>query len=234
MVGVLKAMLNFAVTITLIICVPAVAWTQRRKTSIDTRKTVRIDEKKPTIYLEFVRTGTCRYAQSSTVLSESPCQSNRTDIKVDVFEAVWLRIRNNSRWSIELKAGNLYAQFKPFVLQDKRVVSVLPDGFEIDAVYSVEAEQGYERIETEKGTEYKFIDVKAPYVAPFSVSARVFLPPGRSLIFAVKREHLTKHLKIFPTYKYEWETSEKDSGFDEPRHQVYFSDYKLGKALKKH
>jgi hypothetical protein len=226
-------MLKVFVSMTFIICAAVVASAQRNNVPPDTRKTVRLDEKKPAIYLEFVKIGTCSYAKSFTVLSESPCQSKRTDIKVDVFEAVWLRIRNNSRWSIELKAGNLYTQFEPFTLQDKRIVSVLPDGFEVDAEYGVEAEQGYERIETEKGTEYKFIDVKAPYVAPFSVSAQIFLPPGRSLIFAVKREHLAKHLKIFPTYKYEWETSEKDSGFEEPRHRVYFSEYKLEKALER-
>jgi hypothetical protein len=227
-----NSMLKILIATTLGISLAASALAQNNIPR-DTRSGVRIDQKKPAIYLEFVRIGTCSHAPSFTVLSENPCQSKRTDINLEVFDAVWLRIRNNSRWSIELKAGNLYAQTDGFSLQDKRMVSVLPEGFEIDAEYDVEAERGYDRIETDTGTKYVFIDVKAPYVDPFAVSSPIFLPPGRSLIFAVKREHLAKHLRVFPTYKYEWETSEKDSGFEEPRHRVYFSDYHLGKALEK-
>ncbi|HKQ99991.1 MAG TPA: hypothetical protein VJT09_04920 [Pyrinomonadaceae bacterium] len=202
---------------------------------LDTRKSVRIDVKKPAIYLEFVRVGTCSRAKTFTVLKENPCQSKREDVSVDTFDAVWLRARNNSRWSIELKTGNIYPSPKTdgYALQDGRMVAGITDGVEMDVEYDVEAERGYERVETAKGVEYKFIDVQAPYISPLAIGFQVFLPPGRSVVFAVRREHLAKFLSVFLRYVYEWETSAKESAFEEPRHRVYFSYYKLEKALEK-
>jgi hypothetical protein len=231
----LVAMLKIIISVTLMICGAFSVSAQRKNASPDTRKTVRIDETKPTVYLEFVKIGTCRHAESFTVLRENPCESKRTDIKTDTFEAVWLRLRNNSRWAIELKAGNIYSSPKSegYGLQDGRGRAGITDGVEMDIEYDVEAERGYDRIETENGTEFKLINVQAPYIERLGVSFQVFLPPGRSVVFAVKREHLAKYLRVFVQYVYEWETSEKISAFEEPKHRVYFSDYKLEKALEK-
>jgi hypothetical protein len=230
----LNPMRKLLISLFLILCV-ALAATAQRKPVLDTRKSIRIDEKKPAIYLEFVKTGTCSHAESFTVLTENPCQSKRKDIGVDTFDAVWLRARNNSRWAIELKAGNIYPSPKTdgYPLQDGRMVAGITDGVEMDIAYDVEAERGYERIETEKGTVYKPIEVLAPYVKQAPGHFQVFLPPGRSVVFAVRREHLAKYLSVYLQYVYEWETSEKYSSFEEPRHRVYFSDYKLEKALEK-
>jgi len=62
----------------------------------------------------------------------------------------------------------------------------------------------------------------------------VFIPSGKSLIFAVRREHLKKYLRVFVLYSYEWETAEKTTNFEEPRHRVYFGWFKLEAALKIH
>ena len=231
----LVVMLKFLIIILLIICGASSVSSQRRNVPLDTRKTVRIDDKKPAVYLEFVKIGTCRHAESFTTLTENPCESKRTDIKVDTFEAVWLRLRNNSRWAIELKAGNIYSSPKTegYGLQDGRGRAGITDGVEMDIEYDIEAERGYDRIETANGTEYKFIDIQAPYIKRLGVSFQVFLPPGRSVIFAVKREYLAKYLSVFVQYVYEWETSEKITAFEEPKHRAYFSDYKLEKALEK-
>ena|GEM_PF-1648181 len=231
----LVAMLKIPISIFLIFCGVLSISAQHKNVPLDTRKTVRVDETKPAIYLEFVKIGTCRHAESFTTLTENPCESKRTDIKVDTFEAVWLRLRNNSRWAIELKAGNIYSSPKTegYGLQDGRGRAGITDGVEMDIEYDVEAERGYDRIETENGTEYKFIDVQAPYIKRMGVSFQVFLPPGRSVIFAVKREYLAKYLSVFVQYVYEWETSEKITAFEEPKHRVYFSNYKLEKALEK-
>lgn len=226
-------MLKHLISLLLVLC-GAAPVTAQRKSVPDTRTSVRIDEKNPAVYLEFVKVGTCSHAGSFTVLTENPCQSKRKDIAVDTFDAVWLRLRNNSRWSLELKAGNIHPSPKTegYDLQDGRAVAGIADGVEVDIEYDVEAERGYERVETGKGTEYKFIDAQAPYIKRLGVSYRVFLPPGRSVIFAVKREYLAKHLSVFVQYVYEWETSERVSAFEEPRHRVYFSYYKLEKALE--
>jgi hypothetical protein len=215
-----------------VLCLPSAGSAQRRYLP-DTRKNVRLVEKKPTIYLEFVRLGTCSRAKSFTVLSSSPCESKRDDIQLDKFEAVWLRVHNNSRWAIGIKAGNLYVfpMADGFTLQDRRTVTAANDGVDIDLQYDVEAERGYERVETEKGTEYQFIDVKPPYIERLGAFSQVWIPPGRSVIFAVKRQYLAKHLMVYLPYKYEWETSQKEVGFEEPEHRAYFSWYKYEKAL---
>lgn len=219
----------------LVVCGVAPSVAAQRKPPGDTRESVRLDAKQPAVYLEFVKVGTCSHAQSFTTLTENPCESRRKDITVDTFEAVWLRLRNNSRWAVELKAGNIYMAPKTdgYRLQDGRMITGASDGVEMDIEYDVEAARGYEEVETDKGTERKLITVQAPYIKRMSVAYQVFLPPGRSLVFAVKREYLAKHLSVFVQYVYEWETSEKHSAFEEPRHRVYFSDYRLQEALKK-
>jgi hypothetical protein len=223
-----------SVCLLLILGVVPLCMGQRKNKRIDNpRKSARLVQSKPIIYLEFAKVGVCNRADSLTVLSSSPCESTRDDIQVQKFEAVWLRLRNNSRWAIEIDAGNLYVSpiADGFRLQDGRVETAAGDGVEIDALYDVEAERGYERIETPNGTEYRFIDVKAPYIERRGMFAPIWVPAGRSIIFAVNREHLAKHLRVYLPYRYEWETGERISRIDEPEHRPYFSWYKLRKAV---
>ena len=226
-------MIKILTCLALTVCVSIPVVAQRRGSRGDTRKSVRLVEKKPTIYLEFVKLGTCSRAESFTVLSSSPCESKREDIRIDKFDAVWLRVRNNSRWAIGIKAGNSYVapMADGFRLQEGRVVTAASEGVDIDLQYDVEAERGYERVETANGTEYQFIDMKAPYIKRLGVFSQIWIPSGRSVIFAVKREYLAKHLMVYLPYRYEWEVSEKETGFEEPEHRAYFSWYKFQKAL---
>jgi hypothetical protein len=226
-------MIKILTCLALTFCFSISVVAQHKGSRGDTRKSVRLVEQKPTIYVEFVKLGACRLAESSTVLSSSPCESKREDIRIDKFDAVWLRVRNNSRWAIGIKAGNAYVapMADGFMLQDKRVVTAASEGVDIDLQYDVEAERGYEMIETANGTEYRFIDVKAPYIKRLGVFSQIWVPAGRSVIFAVKREYLAKHLMVYLPYRYEWEVSEKETGFEEPEHRAYFSWYKFQKAL---
>ena len=216
----------------LVLFVPLTTSAQRRRPP-DTRKNVRLVENKPTIYLEFVKLGVCNRAESFTVLSSSPCESKREDIQIDKFDAAWLRVQNNSRWAIAIKAGNSYVapMADGFMLHDGRTVTAANEGVDIDLQYDVEAERGYERIETASGTEYRFIDVKAPYIKRMGVFSQIWVPSGRSVVFAVKREYFAKHLMIYLPYKYEWETSQRNVGFEEPEHRAYFTWYKFQKAV---
>jgi hypothetical protein len=226
-------MIKILTCFALVLCVSVSVVAQRKGSLGDTRKSVRLVEQKPTIYVEFVKLGTCNRAESFTILSSSPCESKREDIRIDKFDAVWLRVRNNSRWAIAIKAGNSYVtpMADGFRLQDGHIVTAASEGVDIDLQYDVEAERGYERVETTNGTEYQFIDVKAPYIKRLGVLSQIWIPSGRSVIFAVKSEYLAKHLMVYLPYKYEWEVSEKETGFEEPEHRAYFSWNKFQKAL---
>ena len=79
-------------------------------------------------------------------------------------------------------------------------MSAVLNGAEIRARYRVDAEVVWEWIDTPGGREYKLVDVKAPIVnrvSPTGGTSRVWLPPGRSAVFFVKREHLAKYLMVF-------------------------------------
>jgi len=51
------------------------------------------------------------------------------------------------------------------------------------------------------------------------------LRPGKSILFAVPKEHLAEELSIKISYSYEWE----ETGGDNPTHFVYFNSYKIPK-----
>jgi hypothetical protein len=228
-------MLARVIILALLISSASVVGLAQAKRRADTSKTVRLIDDKPTVYLEFVKVGVCRYAHTSTILSGNPCQSTRTDIPIDVFDAVWLRLVNNTRWAIEVRAGNGYVPpiVDGFSLQDKRIVTAANDRAEIDAVYEVEAETGCDfHKDGPNGEPCKPINVQAPDVAKPPVFTRIFIPAGNSLILAVRREHLAEYLKTYVLFSYEWETSAKfPTNFEEPKHRVYFSWYKLEKAI---
>lgn len=108
------------------------------------------------------------------------------------------------------------------------------DGAEVDVIYDVEAETGCDfSEEAPPGQPCKFRDAVAPKISRPGMLSSVFVLPGRSLVFAAKREHLNKYLRVFVQYSYEWETSEEITNFEEPRHRVYFRWFKFETALKK-
>jgi hypothetical protein len=112
------------------------------------------------------------------------------------------------------------------------VVTAVKDNAEIRVRYRVEAEIAWETVDTPSGKERKLVDVKAPTVNRVAaVTSRVWLPPNRSVIFVVKREHLAKYLMVYLPYKYEWDGDQNDMVSTEPQHRIYFSWYSLEKAM---
>ncbi len=215
------------------IAVPSFA---QRRDFRDTKNNVRLVRGKPTIYIEFVKADICEPSHTTTFESWGPCSSPNKDESAESYDAVWLRAHNNSRWAINFDALSSYV--KPIVdaykLTDGRMVSGVRNGAEIRARYRVDAEVVWEWIDTPGGREYKLVDVKAPIVnrvSPTGVTSRVWLPPGRSAVFVVKREHLAKYLMVYRPYKYEWEADQDDFVSSEPQHRVYFSWHSLQKAL---
>jgi hypothetical protein len=229
----LKALFTSLLFVAVLGCMANVS--AQRKRTPDNSRSVRLNERKPTIYLDFVRTGKCRYTPTSSVLAGDPCSSSRTDI-IETFDAVWLRLVNNTRWAIQVHAKNLFIAptADGFVLADRRVVTAVNDGREIDTIYGAEAETGCDfHEEAPPGKPCKLRDAVVPEIPLPGISSPIWIPSGRSAIFAVKREHLSKYLNVFVLYSYEWETDEKRrTNFEEPKHRVYFGWFALETALK--
>jgi hypothetical protein len=165
---------------------------------------------KPTVYITFERAG-----ERKPVYAK---ESNR---------GIWLRLYNNTRWSISFCTESLYIGTKttPLRLSDGRGVLGLRDGVEISPCYEVEAVRGYESERTRDGglVIEKPIQVSTPPVGTRGdVSSISWLPSGRSAIFSIPGEHLAKHLAIYVVFNYEWETGVRDVGNGEPQHRVYF------------
>jgi hypothetical protein len=214
---------GFAGFLFLLICSCLAASAQR---SADTISTVRIDPKKPSIYLEFVRTGTCTHALSFSILTEKPCESKRTDIEVSTFNAVWLRLVNNSRWAIVVSGKNVFQSpvVEPLSLADRRMVTAAANAAEIDLNYDVEAQTGCDyHKDGPNGEPCKQIDTVAPKIVSPGVSTPIFLQSGNSAIFAVKADHLKEYLSVYVLFHYEWETNDIAPSLGDPKHRVYFS-----------
>jgi hypothetical protein len=117
------------------------ALAQRRAVG-ETKNSVRIERSKPSIYIEFVKAGVCYPSETTTVESWSPCSSENKEKNGQGYEAVWLRLRNNSRWTINFDALSVYVPpvVDPYKLPDGRWVTSIRNGAEIGARYRVEAE----------------------------------------------------------------------------------------------
>jgi len=208
----------------------------QRRIAVGGKNSVRIERNKPSTYLEFVKAGVCYPNESTTIESWSPCGPKKRDETQQNYDAVWLRVRNNSRWPINFDVLSAYVApiAEPYKLRGGQWVTAIREGAEIRVRYRVEAEIVWEPIDTPRGREYKLVDVKAPIanrVSPTGVTSRVWLPPNRSVIFVVKREHLAKHLMVYLPYKYEWDGDQNDLVSKEPQHRVYYDWYSFEKTL---
>src|SRR5207253_1587959 len=118
------------------------------------------------------------------------------------------------------------SRVEPFRLRDGRGVLGLREGVEIFVCHGVEQVSYYESERTSKGGLVINESVRLPDIPVGYNRGHVFatswLPPGRSVIFSVPREHLAKHLGIYLSFTYDWETAERDNGSNEPEHRVYF------------
>ena len=227
-------------TVVLLTC-GAQAFAQRRQVP-DTKKSVRLNADKPSVYLEFMKVGICRPSFQTTIETWSPCVPENQEVnpgppeaaKSEPFEAVWLRVRNNSRWPINFDVLSAYVGplVDVYKLPDGKLVTSFKDGAEIRVRYRVDAEIVWEWVEGPNGRESKLVDVKAPIVNRVpSTTSRAWLRPGRSVVFVARREHLAKHLNVYLPYKYLWDGDQNDMVSREPQHRIYFSWYELQKAL---
>lgn len=142
---------------------------------------VRIDVNKPTVYLAFDHLGP--------------------------DDLVWLRLRNNSHWSISFRTENPGTTLMPLRLSDGRLVSGLADNLEVTPEYVIEnIPNGDSRY--------------------WCTSSESWLAPGLSAIFSLPRVALKPVGRIKINFTYEWEGPGK-----EPEHRVDFREFELKNAL---
>ena len=200
------------ISVGLICCVVLSAFAQNRSVIVDTRKNTHLDEKKPAVYTEFVklekRTETINYAATS---------ESAPNLKTEQFEAVLLRVTNNSRWAIQFQIGfeEPFPKLDLKPLQDKRIVFTPSANTEVELVYGVEPINAQAPVPNN-------LRFKVPYTKIYSSITDFWILSGQSVIYTVKREELRRNLQIFLPFRYEWETSEKNRGYEEPKHRVEY------------
>ncbi len=175
---------------------------------------VRLQKDKPTVYISFVRFG--------------ERESFRT---VDSENGVYLRLHNNTRWTLVLQAYGAGGY-----------VFTKPDAEEIGMFYGVEE---VPRIGIQMGTgdsENPSLSTQQPVkqIDPYenceaalgywsSTVTIIELQPGKSFLFSLPREALCRNLRAYILYQYKWEN---DNG-SEPEHRVYFYGRDLPKESVK-
>jgi hypothetical protein len=143
---------------------------------------VRIDSTKPTVYLAFERLG----------------ENGR----------IWLRLHNNTQWTINLRTENPGAVLVPLTLINGQTVSAVADGSEVSPEYLIE-------------------NVPDPgYGDYWCNTTRSWVAPGQSAIFSFPGEHLKFLGRLSVSYKYEWESEGQ-----EPDHRVRFNEGDLRRIL---
>jgi hypothetical protein len=212
-----KALL--AILFTLILALPASA---QSATSPITKKDVLISKEKPSVYTTFERAG----QRERLYAAESD-------------QGIWLRLHNNTKWSINIATLSAYLGEKTSLirLSDGRSVFGLREGVEISPRHGIEVVDHYESRKMPDGSIHINESVGLPnppvgYNKGGHIIANAWLAPGRSVIFSVPKEHLAKRLAIFVSFKYEWETAERDDGGNEPEHRVYFRAADLPESLR--
>jgi len=190
------------------------------------KRDVLLSKGKPSLYITFERVGGIKptstrlaavtSSREVTVSSPSSAADNEDN------QVIWLRFHNNSCWAISFPTDSLYIGPKTTLLRlnDGRGVLAPREGLEVNVQYQAEPEPGV-------------ASVSLPIIRRADVLSNTWLASGRSVIFAVSREHLKKDLRVYVPFNYEWETAEHDSGGGEPEHRVYFRASDLPKKLQR-
>ncbi len=141
-----------------------------------TKPTARIQKDKPTTYITFEHLG-----------FRKPEYVNESD------KGVWLRVHNNSQWSIFFRAHG-----------------VSKNRGDVGLFYEIES--------TGKRP---CNEIPVPYASDH-LSSVFELPSGKSATFSVPREHLADDLAIRVRFYYEWEGEYSISRGDDAQHYVLF------------
>jgi len=171
------------------------------------RKDIRISKRSPSVYITFEGFGNAVDPAKTKMLEDgNAVKQLRKDRQEHLNEAVWLRLHNNTRWAITFSSNSFYSGPRTIIysLSDGSRAFGLGEGMKIDLQYSIEEADG-------KRLEYSG-----------DQSFGSLLPPGRSIVFSVLREHLSNGRSVYVSFKFEWERLEKGVTVRGPEHRMYF------------
>lgn len=174
----------------------------QQKFTCDSSTNFLIDKEMPSVYLTFERFG------KATSWTQSKIGEWSDKSKIEKGDDVWLRLHNNSCWDIKFKTDSLYLSKTTIDGKFKLIYGILEDGALANVQYSVE-EQNRKQV---------------PYGNDMAnLSA---LPPGKSILFGVFKEHLSKSRSIYVDFNYSWEFKDFSNNLA-PLHRAFFWGYRL-------
>lgn len=205
------------------------------------------DGSKPPVFIEFVRTGVCK-KDTSNFNSGNLC--NSTDRHVRVFDVAWLRLVNNTRWSIGVtvdkaatdnNSTSIVIPSTEFTDDDGRKAwygkPVAKNASEMDIVYNSEVETGCDfSMPKPKGKNCYWIEAVAPKIPLPAISSDLFVAPGESVLFPLDRGHVKKYVNIYVFYNFSWEYSGqffRPHPHYDSQHRAYFGWFDLEKGIAK-
>ncbi len=192
----------------------------------------KLDVKKPSVYVDFDR----------AVLAPELCSLKDVTTRKD--QALYrLKLYNNTTAPINVDA--LSGAFDPISGEDMPLTTTkgtnetfraLPKGGRVRLCYQAESIITYESRQGKSGgleTEIP-VETQVPQI-DFHCSCKsimsdvrsfnspgLWIPSGSYVVFDVPQKYLSKNLKIFTLFNYEWEFERTNLSDGEPHHQVYF------------
>ena len=165
----------------------------------------------PIVYITFERFG-----KAINPLDTRMAETGEASKPKEKGEDIWLRLHNNSRWAIGFATDSMYLGKRVSLYRSPEGVGVLGlnDGMEVSIQYQIEEEDGR----------------RVPYGSDMSFAS--WLPPGRSVLFSVRRDHLSTGRSIFITFTYEWGKGQVYSNNLAPVHRSQYWGYRLQEDAK--
>jgi hypothetical protein len=165
----------------------------------------------PIIYISFEKFG-----KAIDPMSERMAEGGDSARSKEKGKDVWLRLHNNSKFAISFRTDSLYVGKRVLVYQssDGSKILSLVDGAEVSLRYEIQDKDGC-------GIAYGS-----------DMSWKSWLAPGRSVLFSVRREHLSNGRMIYVDFNYDWEKGDIYSNNLAPVHRSEYYGYRLESDAK--
>jgi hypothetical protein len=167
-----------------------------------------IDKEMPSVYLTFERFG------KATDWKQAKLGEWSDKSAVQKGNDVWLRLHNNSCWEIKFRTDSLYISKTTVDGKFKPIFGILENGAIANIQYSIEEQNGRQ----------------VPYGS--DMASLSTLPSGKSVLFGVFKEHLSKNRSIYVDFNYSWEVKDFSNNLA-PLHRAFFWGYRLEEEEKK-